>query len=106
MTFTDRGSAVATQSEVFTQWLKQKSEQLPALFVTGPVKELYPSKIIALSSEVQYLIARAHALHLAAKDADCPDADELAREMNQALRFVTVSMYDLALGYNSAKSSR
>lgn len=103
---TNTNAAHGERPDTFTQWLKQKSEKHPALFVTGPVDELYSPQIVALSSEVQYLIARAHALHIAAKDADCPDADELATEIHQALRFVTASMYDLALGNNSAKTSR
>lgn len=101
MNLNDWKASKGMPSDSFTEWLKTKSDQLPALFVTTSTEEMYQPLSVELSSDIHYLIARAHALHLAAKDEDCPDSDELAREVSQAIRFVTASMIELVNGQGS-----
>ena len=98
MNYKDWQTSRGLPPDQFTEWLKDKSRQYPELFTNDPARFENEPFTVTLSPEIQYLAARVRALHMAAKANDCPDADALRQEVDQAMRLIADSIVNLTQG--------
>lgn len=98
MKFKDWQASRGLPPDPFTEWLKDKSSQFPELFTTDPAQFRYEPLAVTLNQDIQYLAARVRALHMAAKANDCPDAEALRHEVDQALRLIADSIVNFTQG--------